>query len=75
MVEISDSINIIKNNDSYGGKTNLGKQSTSDRITSRNDGNITLYEGSANDLNLLSAKKINMQDPQIIYSQIKTNMP
>lgn len=59
MVEISESLNIIKNNDSYTGKINAGKLSNSDKITLKNDGNVTLYEASANDLNLLSAQKIN----------------
>lgn len=75
MVEISDSYNIIKNNDSFPGKSNVGKMSTSDKITLKNDGQATLYETSANDLNLLSAKKINFDDAKIIYSQSKTNMP
>ena len=55
MVEISESLNLIKNNDSYTGKINAGKLSNSDKITLKNDGNVTLYEASANDLNLLSA--------------------
>ena len=55
MVEISDSYNIIKNNDSLPAKSNMGKLSTSDRITLKNDGQVTLYETSAYDLNLLSA--------------------
>jgi hypothetical protein len=38
MVEISDSYNIIKNNDSFPGKSNVGKMSTSDKITLKNDG-------------------------------------
>ena len=75
MVEISDSYNIIKNNDSLPAKSNVGKLSTSDRITLKNDGQVTLYETSAYDLNLLSAQKINLDDTKIVYSKSKTNMP
>ena len=75
MVEISDSYNIIKNNDSFPAKSNAGKLSISDRITLKNDGQVTLYETSANDLNLLSAQKINLDDAKIIYSKSKTNIP
>ncbi len=74
MVEISDSYNIIKN-DSFPAKSNIVKLSASDRITLKNDGQVTLYETSANDLNLLSAQKINLDDTKIVYSKSKTNMP
>ena len=65
MMEISDSYNKIYNIESNNVKSVDRKISLSDKITVKNDVQVTLYENSALDLNASSRNKNNFDNSQL----------